>query len=316
MTGVLTNDPGALFQIQGTAGFNYQGGAPRFDNAGTFLPSSAGGTTSFYNIALNNYGTITLPVGILSLNAAYSEATNSVLNFPIGGKTVGTTMGQLQVPSGVTLNGNLNLTFTNGFTPAGNDAFSLVTAGAVHGQFLNFFYPSNRVTMVLSNTATSVIVTVTNVVPPRPQPILHLDSISRTTGRLYWFTNYPDYHLEYNTTLNSNTWAASGLTTVIVGTNLVATNSMSGPQKYYRLSSVSPPIATPQPTLKIQLISPGMIRLLWPVDDEHPFLLQSTANINLPNWTPLSNSPAILNSNNVVTNAISGSRQYFRLSSQ
>src|SRR5260221_8125076 len=62
MTGVLTNDPGALFQIQGKAASNFQGGIPRFDNAGTFIPSAAGGTTSFYTTDLNNYGTISLPV--------------------------------------------------------------------------------------------------------------------------------------------------------------------------------------------------------------------------------------------------------------
>ena len=67
LSGVITNDAGASFQIQGAAAFNYQGGSPRFDNAGTFLPSPTG-TTAFNSIAFNNYGAINLGRrGLLSL---------------------------------------------------------------------------------------------------------------------------------------------------------------------------------------------------------------------------------------------------------
>src|SRR5262249_4361901 len=146
--------------------------------------------------------------------------------------------------------------------------------------FSNFVYPSNQVTMVLSNTPTSVIVTVTGVIPPPPAPILHIAQLSTNAGLLYWSTNFPAYHLEYNPSLGTTNWAASGRTPVIVGTNFNVTNSLTGPQKFYRLSSVPAPFVPPGPSLSIQLISPGFVELLWPIDDDRPFMLQSAGALN------------------------------------
>ena len=67
--------------------------------------------------------------------------------------------------------------------------------------------------------------------------ILHLGKISSTQIRLYWPTNYPDFHLEYIPSLGTTNWAAAGPTPVVVGTNLVVTNMISGAQKLYRLSN-------------------------------------------------------------------------------
>jgi hypothetical protein len=68
------------------------------------------------------------------------------------------------------------------------------------------------------------------------QLILHMQGITSATARLYWSTNYPLYHLEYNTNLVTTNWAASGLTPVVTGTNFVVTNSVFGARMYYRLS--------------------------------------------------------------------------------
>ncbi len=160
---IITNDAGASFQVQGTAAFNYQGGSPRFDNAGTFLPSRIG-TTAFYSFSFNNYGAINLDAGgLLLLEGGYLGASNSVVNYAIDGKTPGTNFAQIQAPGALTLNGALNINLTNHYVPTTNDSFTLVSAGTRNGAFANFTYPSNNVSMVLSNTATSVIVRVTSV---------------------------------------------------------------------------------------------------------------------------------------------------------
>ena len=86
MTGVVTNDAGASFQILGNATFSYQGGSPRFDNAGSFLSSSTG-TTAFNGVIVDNYGAINLNAGnVLYLN---------------GG---GANSGPITVPAGTTIN--------------------------------------------------------------------------------------------------------------------------------------------------------------------------------------------------------------------
>jgi hypothetical protein len=67
--------------------------------------------------------------------------------------------------------------------------------------------------------------------------ILHLEKISSTQIRHYWPINYPDFHLENIPILGTTNWAAAGTTPVVVGTNLVVTNVISGAQKLYRLSN-------------------------------------------------------------------------------
>ena len=142
---------------------------------------------------------------------------------------------------------------------------------------------------------------------------LHLEKISTTKIRLYWSTNYPDFHLEYNASPGTTNWAASALTPVVTGTNLVVTNSLFGAQKYYRLSRVPASFIPPPPVLTIQSASAGAVRLLWPAEDDRTFSLQSHTNLTTTNWTTVSPSPAILGWNHAVTNPISGAQKYYRL---
>jgi hypothetical protein len=452
---IITNDAGASFQIQNTAAFNYQGGSPRFDNAGTFLPAPAA-TTAFNGIPFDNYGAVNLVGGTFVLNGGNLCTSNSVVNYSIDGETPGTNFGQIQAPGTINVNGILNVSITNHFIPKTNDSFTLLSAGIRNGAFTRFNYSSNTVSLLLSNTPTSVIAQVTgvsqqtNAFPPPPgiiswwraqndatdsvgtnngvltngvtfttgevgqsflldgiggyvaipdspslrpvsvtveawvkifstngiqlvfakplgsgsfdsyglalqngaplaaicdtngfgtfisitnvltlgqwyhlaytydqtssqevlyvngvavasanagksmsfdsqplllgadiengvlsyfldgqideasiynralganeiasiynvgstgkqllfanQLILHIQGITPTTARIYWSTNYPLYHLEYNTNLITTNWAASGLTSVVTGTNFVVTNSLFGTQMYYRLS--------------------------------------------------------------------------------
>ena len=99
----------------------------------------------------NNYGTVDLRTGILAANGGYVSSANALLNCALGGTTAGTGFGQLQVGGAVTLNGALSVDLIPGFTPANNDTFTVLTAGSRSGAFAPFTYPSNRVTMTLSN---------------------------------------------------------------------------------------------------------------------------------------------------------------------
>ena len=527
---VITNDPGASFQVSGPVGFNYGGGSPRYDNAGTFFPSPYG-TTGFNGITLDNFATINLSGGILSLGS-YLDNSNSVLNYFLSGNSPGVTYGQIQVPGSVTLGGTLNVTITNHYIPATNQQFTILTSGNLQGAYAAFHYPTNGLAMSLSNNATAAVVQITTVnlqqsnlpaasgmiswwrgesnaldsigtnngslsngvtyapgqvgtgfqfdgstgavvIPDsaslRPDsvtveawvkifstnaiqlvfakplgtgtldsyglalengvplaaicddsgfgtflsdtaplslgqwhhmaftfdnstgyqalytdgalvasgtagksmqfddhplllgadndntvpdnfldgqideasiynralttgeiesiynvgvggkqvvsttgPILYVNLLTPSGGRIYWSTNYPNYHLEYNAAPNGSNWAASWLTPVVLGTNYVVTNSFSSQARFYRLSSVMAPYNPPPPSLILQRPSPGFVRLLWPIDDDRPFHLQSAAN--LTNWTPVSAPPFKAGLNNIVTNAINGTHQFYRLS--
>jgi hypothetical protein len=59
--------------------------------------------------------------------------------------------------------------------------------------------------------------------------------------------------------------------------------------------------------------SPGNVILTWPTNAT-ALILQSTTNLASAVWTTNSPSPVVLNGQNTVTNPISGTQQFFRLS--
>ncbi|HEX4262948.1 MAG TPA: LamG-like jellyroll fold domain-containing protein [Verrucomicrobiae bacterium] len=172
---VITNRPGALFDVQSSAAFRGSpGAAPRIDNAGTFRKSVSTGTTvigPFYPVQFNNYGTVDIQSGILLANGGYACTSNSTLNCALWGTAAGATYGQLQVSGSVNLNGTLSVNVTNNYTPTTNDVFAPLVATACTGSFARFLYPSNQVTMVLSNTVTAELVYVLSVSPQPPVPL-------------------------------------------------------------------------------------------------------------------------------------------------
>jgi hypothetical protein len=201
---VLTNCPGALFLVQNSASLNAT--SSRFDNAGTFRKTVGPDATTLY-LPFNNYGTVDLRLGALTANGGYNSAPNALLNCVLGGTSAGTNYGQLQVAGAVTLNGGLSVILANGFVPATNNAFVVVTAGTRNGTFANFYYPSNAATMQLSNTPSSVIVQVTGVAPV--PPLLLTPAISSSNVLLTW-TAIPNatYRLEFNPNLAPSNWSA------------------------------------------------------------------------------------------------------------
>jgi hypothetical protein len=210
-TAVITNRAGALFHAQNSALFQSLG-VNRFDNAGTFRKSATTGTTTVSSgMSFNNYGTVDIRSGILvaSGSGSYVSSSNALLNCALGGTTPGTGHGQLQVAGTVTLNGALSVDLTNGFSPALNDSFTVLTAGTRNGTFANFSYPLNAVTMQLSNTTTSVIVRVTDVFTAIPRPLLLPPELSGSNIKLTWTAiSNANYRLEFNPNLNPSNWNA------------------------------------------------------------------------------------------------------------
>ncbi|MGA2245833.1 MAG: hypothetical protein ABSH48_12595 [Verrucomicrobiota bacterium] len=207
---VITNRVGALFNAQNSSPISFGGGAPRFDNAGIFRKSVSTGTSTIGgSVPFTNYGTVDIQSGILAMNGGYASASNALLNCGISGKTAGTNYGQLQVSGTVVLNGNLSINLTNGYFPATNDSFRLLTAGARSNTFANFAYPSNIVTMQLSNTPASVLAQVTGAVSAPPPPAFMPPMISASNILLTWTANSNFiYRLEYNPALPASNWNA------------------------------------------------------------------------------------------------------------
>jgi len=159
-------------------------------------------------IPFTNYGTVDIRSGILAANGGYVSSSNALLSFALGGTAPGTNYGQLQVAGAVTLNGALSVDFTNGFSPALNDSFTVLTAGTRSGTFANFLYPSNAVTMQLSNSPNSVVVRVTGVAVSNP--VLLPPQISGNDFKLTWTAvSNTTYRVEFNPDLTPpSNWTA------------------------------------------------------------------------------------------------------------
>jgi len=233
---VITNRAGALFNVQNAAAILYYGGsATRFDNAGTFRKLLNPGATTFDSaVNFNNYGTLDIQKGLVVANGGYASGSAALLNCVLGGTTAGSGYGQLQVAGTVALNGALSVVLTNGYAPATNDSFTLLTAGTRTGTFASFSYPSNQVTMQLSNTASSVIVRVTGVAPPAP--LLLSPLLSGANVLLTWTAvSNITYRLEFNPDLTSSNWNA--LSGDVLGLSNTASkiDALTPSNRFYRV---------------------------------------------------------------------------------
>jgi len=180
LSGVITNDAEASFQILNPAMFNFQGNAPRFDNAGTFTTAGYG-VTAFNGVALNNFNTLGIPGGTLNAIGGYVCSSNSILNCALWGPVPGATFGQLQASGTVNVKGSLNVYLTNYYVPKTINFFTVLTAASVSGAFASFTYPSNSVTMTLSNAPASEIVKVTGV------SLKQINSVPAPPGMISWW---------------------------------------------------------------------------------------------------------------------------------
>ena len=180
---------------------------------------------------------VDLRSGILAANGGYSSSSDAALNSALSGTIPGANFGQVQVAGSVTLNGALSVNLVNGFLPATNDSFAVLTAGTRNGAFASFSYSSNQVTMQLSNTPNSVIVRVTGVAPP--QPVLLSPVISGTNVLLTWSAvSNSTYRLEFNPDLAPSNWNA--LPGDVLGASNLASklDALTPSNRFYRVRTL------------------------------------------------------------------------------
>ena len=235
LNGVITNRAGAVFQALNASRLAFSGGGCRFDNSGTFRKFGETGTMAIdAGIRFNNAGTVDIRSGILTASGGYTSTSNALLNCALGGTTPGTNYGQLQVGGAVTLSGGLSVEFIDGFLPATNDSFTVLTAGTRLGAFANFSYPSNVVTMQLSNTPNSVIARVSGLAVP--ELVLFPPVIAGTNVTLCWVaeTN-KSYRLEFNPDLGPTNWAAVTGAVITSSNTACVSEPLTTSNRFYRV---------------------------------------------------------------------------------
>jgi hypothetical protein len=110
-----------------------------------------------------------------------------------------------------------------------------LTAGALNGTFANFIYPSNEVSMISSNTATSVIVRAMNILA-LPQGLLWQPQFSGGNFSFGFQTiSNQSYTIQENTNASTTNWF---LVTNITGDGSIFEFLIpitSGPQDFFRV---------------------------------------------------------------------------------
>lgn len=233
----ITNRPGALFEAQSNARFEASG-LNRFDNAGIFRKSAGTGPTTVRSgMIFHNYGVVDLRSGILAANGGYFSAASALFLCALGGTIPGTNYGQLQVAGGVTLDGALRVDLVNGFVPAINDSFTVLTAGTRNGTFANFLYPSNAVTMQLSNAPNSVIVRAAGL--GVTELVLFPPVLSSSNVMLSWAAeSNKTYRLEFNPDLGLSNWNAVPGGVTILSNRATQLDALTSSNRFYRVRVV------------------------------------------------------------------------------
>jgi hypothetical protein len=191
-------------------------------------------------VNFTNYGTVDIRSGILAANGGYTSMSNALLNCALGGTTPGTGYGQLQVAGPVTLNGALSVDLSNGFSPAINDSFTVLTASPRNGAFSDFLYPSNAVTMQLSNTVNSVIVRVTEILAVA-QPVLLSPELIGSDLKLIWTSaSNMTYRVEYNPNLALSNWTALPGDVIGVSNTASKLDALTPSNRLYRVRVLPP----------------------------------------------------------------------------
>jgi len=84
---------------------------------------------------LDDAGTVSLATGTWTITGNYSQEATSALDIGVGGLAPGSQFGQLNVSGQVALDGALNISLLNGYSPPLGDSYRILTFGTRTGDF-------------------------------------------------------------------------------------------------------------------------------------------------------------------------------------
>jgi hypothetical protein len=171
-------------------------------------------------------------------------------------------------------------------------------------------YAGRQVTLfmgILGGTSTNASLTVSNFqFYIALQPSLQIQ-LSGTNVVLTWPLSGGGYVLQSANKLTPPiSWTTVTNVPVIVNFQYTVTNQISGSSRFYRLAII------PAPALQARVSGKSFI-LSWPTNATG-YVLQTTTNLAAANsWAAVTNTPATVNQQSVVTNPISGAARFYRL---
>jgi uncharacterized repeat protein (TIGR03803 family) len=117
--------------------------------------------------------------------------------------------------------------------------------------------------------------------------------------------------LYFNVINSDGAYPIGGL--ILSGNTLYGTTSVGGTNSFGTIFSLTLPPPPSGPQLGSIPLGTGLV-LIWPTNSAG-FTLQSTTNLGSPSsWVNETNIPVVVNTNNVVTNMVTGPQRFYRLS--
>jgi pimeloyl-ACP methyl ester carboxylesterase len=165
---------------------------------------------------------------------------------------------------------------------------------------------------IVGGTSTNAIVTISDIafyvtLPPPLQ--IQLAGTNVVVSWPFWAAGFV---LESTDKLRAtNSWTAVTNVPEVVNFQYTVTNQVSGGSRFYRLAKTS----TVAPALQAQVSGSSFV-LSWPASAQNSSL-QTTTNLTDANsWTAVTNVPAVLKQQNVITNGTADRMRFYRLKMQ
>jgi autotransporter-associated beta strand protein len=180
--------------------------------------------------------------GVLTSGNLGLGSGSGTLQVELNGTTPGSDYDQLNVQGTVNLSG-ISLSASLNFASAVSNQFTIINndgTDAVVGTFTGLpegatLYIGGEQFQITYTGGDGNDVVLTRLVTPA-RPVLTIQSLPPASVLLLWPTNDPPFSLQVNTNLTTTNWGKASPLPVVVGTNNMVTNAISGPASFYRLS--------------------------------------------------------------------------------
>jgi hypothetical protein len=281
----VENQPGGLWEVQGDLSLvqwvanNYA----FFRNNGTLRKPSGGGTATM-DVVFYNQGVIEQLSGIWTFGRNFSLTEGTVL-FGLAGDA---TFGRINLTGTASLAGRLAARLLNGYVPATNRTFQIMSYGVVAGSFTDYsgldagsgraFAPVYTATsLTLQTYATNSTANPTAIVLSNPKKEL--------SGFSFLFTGDPGttYTVQFSTNLNQKVWSTLLVTNIPVSPAKVTDPTPPVGNRFYRVfRSLSTSIVLSNPKRESNQFS-----FLFTGDTGVSYTVQFSTNLSQTNWSTL-----------------------------
>ena len=234
--GAVENQPGGLWEVQGDLSLSQYvvNNYAYFRNSG-MLRKPTGAGTAIIDVVFYNQGVIEQLSGIWTFGRNFSLTEGTVL-FGLAGDT---TFGRINLTGTASLAGSLAARLLNGYVPATNRTFQIMSYGVVSGTFTDtsgldvgfgrYFTPVYTPTSLTLQTHATNTTSFTPVVLSEPRQELN--------GFSFLFTGDPgtDYTVQFSTNLSQTNWSTLLVTNIPVSPAKVTDPNPPDPKRFYRV---------------------------------------------------------------------------------